>query len=47
MSSTQKEAYERIKEILLKIETGAYGKGDDVDLQALRADLDYATFDLD
>ena len=47
MSSTQKEAYERLKEILLKIEAGAYGKGDDVDLQALRSDLDASTFDLD
>jgi hypothetical protein len=47
ITGTQKTAHERLKQLLARIEDGGYGSGDDLDLSALRADLDDALFDLD
>jgi anti-sigma28 factor (negative regulator of flagellin synthesis) len=47
MGGKQKTAYERVDEILQKIEGGAYGTGDAIDVDALIDDWQAAADDLD
>lgn len=46
MNGMQKTAYEAVMEVACKILDGAYGKDDDLDVEALEEDLDNATADL-
>jgi hypothetical protein len=46
MDGMQKTAYEAVMEVACKILDGAYGKGDDIDVEALEQDLDDTTANL-
>ena len=47
MNGKQKTAYEAVIEVAQKILDGAYGKDDDIDIDALRDDLDDTTDNLE
>ncbi len=46
MDGEQKTVVERLEEIVLSVKEGKYGKDDDLDVEALRKDLEEALDDM-